>query len=146
MSTSGCVFCDILEGRAEASFVYRDERCAVFMDIQPVNPGHVLVVPSTHAADLDEVDPDEWARVGELARRVAGSMRGRMGIDAVNLILADGEAAGQEVFHTHLHVIPRRSGDGFGFRFPPEYRVLPDRARLQERADAIRAALLEHTG
>jgi len=137
-----CVFCEILAGRAEATFVYRDSVCAAFMDIQPVNSGHVLVVPIRHAPDLASTQPDEWSRVAEVGRRVAEALR-RSGIrcEGVNVFLADGAPAGQEIFHTHLHVFPRFTGDGFGLRFPESYRDLPSRDALEQTAAALKASL-----
>jgi len=137
-----CIFCEILAGRAEASFIYRDDQCAAFMDIQPVNEGHVLVVPARHEANLSEVSPSEWARVAEVGRRVAAALRvSAVPCEAVNLFLADGEAAGQEVFHSHLHVFPRFKADGFGLRLPEGYHNLPPRSELEARANDLRAAM-----
>lgn len=135
-----CVFCDIARGEGEASFPYEDERVFALMDIQPVTPGHLMVVPRRHAAclaDLDDADSDALLRV---ARRAAAALRASgLRCEGVNLFLADGEAAGQDVFHVHLHVLPRFEGDGFGLRFPPDYSVRP-RAELEEAAETIRRA------
>jgi len=137
-----CIFCDIVAGRADASFVYRDELCSAFMDIQPVNPGHVLVVPNGHASDLAETAPATWSRIAEVARKIGAVLRtSNVRCEGVNLFLADGEAAGQEVFHAHLHVFPRFSGDGFGLRFPDSYRDLPARAELQAVARSLESRL-----
>lgn len=137
-----CIFCEILAGRQTASQVYRDEICTAFMDIQPVNTGHVLVIPNRHAARLAGLDEDTGAQMFRVAHRIALAL-GRSGLpcEGVNLFLADGEAAMQEVFHVHLHVIPRYPGDGFGLRFSPEYFNLPGRAELDEAARKIRQAL-----
>lgn len=137
-----CIFCEILAGRAEATFLHRDSVCAAFMDIQPVNPGHVLVVPVRHAPDLSATHPEEWSRVAEVGRRVAEALReSAIRCEGVNLFLADGAPAGQEVFHTHLHVFPRFEGDGFGLRFSESYGDLPSRDALEETAAALRARL-----
>lgn len=144
MSPVACIFCEILAGRAEASFIYRDEVCAAFMDIQPVNRGHVLVVPTRHAADLGATHPGEWNRVADLGRLVAVALRvSDIRCEGVNLLLADGASAGQEVFHTHLHVFPRFAGDGFGLRFPESYRDLPPRRALKAAADSLSTSLKE---
>jgi histidine triad (HIT) family protein len=138
-----CLFCRILAGEIPGSIVLQEERCAAFLDIHPVNPGHLLVVPRRHAGGLADLDPEDAAAVMRAARRLAGAVR-RSGLecDGVNLHLADGEAAGQEIDHVHLHVIPRRRGDGFGLRLPPGYRTAaPDPAALAEVADAIGRAL-----
>ena len=143
--TDYCVFCQILAGKTDASFVYRDDVCAAIMDIQPVNPGHTLVIPTRHVVDLAGARPEEWAAVAETGRRVAAALRGATGVrcEGVNLLLADGAEAGQEVFHAHLHVIPRFEHDGFGLRFPSSYRNLPKRADLDAVASSITSVLAE---
>lgn len=137
-----CIFCKVLAGESEVSLVYQDEVCAAFMDIQPVNPGHLLVVPHRHAAHLADLREEEGARMFRVARRLAAALR-QSGVrsEGVNLFLADGEAAGQEVFHVHLHVFPRCDGDGVGFKFPPGYFQKPGRGELDEVAEKIRRAL-----
>jgi histidine triad (HIT) family protein len=137
-----CVFCRILAGELPGTFVYRDDDVAAFMDIQPVNPGHVLVVPVRHATYLADIDADAAGRLMAVAHRVVAALRASgMRCEGVNLFLADGEAAMQEVPHVHLHVFPRWRGDGFGLRFGPEYKHKPAREALEETATPIRAAL-----
>ena len=137
-----CVFCDIVAGRVPASVVYRDERVCAFMDIRPVNPGHLLVIPLVHAAGLTTLESGTGAQMFRVGQRLAEAIR-RSGVrcEGINFLLADGEAAGQEVFHVHLHVIPRYAGDGFGFRYGPDFGVLPDRTVLEATARAVREAL-----
>ena len=138
----GCVFCGILAGRLPASVVLRDGRCMAFMDIQPVNAGHVLVVPEDHAPRLADLPEDAGVHMFLTAQRVAAALYGSgLDCEGVNLFLADGEAAGQEVFHVHLHVFPRFDGDGFGLRFGPSYADRPGRRELEEAAERIRDAL-----
>ena len=137
-----CIFCDVLAGKSPASVVFRDGLCCAFMDIQPVNPGHVLVIPIAHAACLADLDEKSGAHMFKVAQRVAQALRDSgVKCEGVNLFLADGEAAGQEVFHVHLHVVPRYAGDGFGLRFGPEYGNRPPRAELDTIARKIRGAL-----
>ena len=137
-----CVFCGILAGKSPGSVVYRDELCVAFMDTQPVNAGHVLVVPLKHAAYLSDLDSPTAGHLMVVAQRIADALRqSRVRTEGVNLILADGAAAGQEVFHVHLHVIPRHAGDGFGFRFGPEYTNRPPREQLDAATAQIRDAL-----
>jgi diadenosine tetraphosphate (Ap4A) HIT family hydrolase len=109
-----CVFCAIVSGAADASVVHEDEHLIAFCDLMPVNRGHVLVVPKRHATELAELPEETGARMFPLAQRLAARIR-RSGLpaDGINLVLADGRAAGQSVFHVHLHVIPRVAGDGF---------------------------------
>ena len=139
-----CIFCRILAGQLPASFVYRDAHCAAFMDIQPVNPGHVLVIPVRHAAGLADLDAPTAGRVMQVGQRVAAALRASgIPCEGINLFLADGEVAMQEVFHVHLHVLPRFTGDGFGLRFGPNYAKLPPREALDEAATRIRGAVGE---
>ncbi len=135
-----CVFCRILAGTLPGSIVHRDDRCAAFMDIQPVNPGHLLVVPVRHAAYLAELDAPTAGRLMQVAQRLAAALRASgLRCDGVNLLLADGAAAMQEVFHVHLHVFPRFGGDAF--RLEADWSAAPSRAELDETAALTRAAL-----
>ena len=137
-----CIFCKILAGELEVSLVYRDEVCAAFMDIQPVNCGHLLVVPQRHAAYLADLKEEEGAQIFRVAQRLAAALR-QSGVkcEGVNFFLADGEAAMQEVFHVHLHVFPRYDGDGFGLKFPPSYFQKPEREELDAVAEKVKRAL-----
>ncbi len=135
------IFAKILRGEAPATFVHRDPLVSAFMDLQPVNPGHVLVVPNRPAASLAELDPETGAQLFRVAQRVAAALRASpLRCEGVNLFLADGAAALQGVFHVHLHVFPRYRGDGFGLRFGPHYAPQPRRA-LDEAGALIREAL-----
>ena len=144
-----CVFCGILAGTLPASVVYLDEVCCAFMDIQPVNPGHTLVVPLEHCASLSELSPETGSHLFAVGQRLAAALYASavsgesIRCEGVNLFLADGPAAGQDVFHVHLHVIPRYAGDGFGFRFGPGYTQRPPRSELDRRAGEIIAGLGE---
>jgi diadenosine tetraphosphate (Ap4A) HIT family hydrolase len=145
---SECVFCGILAGELAASVVYRDELCCAFMDIQPVNPGHLLVVPRQHAASLSELDPQTGSHMFAVAQRLAGALyraerapEASLRCQGINFFLADGPVAGQDVFHVHLHVIPRYARDRFGLRFGPSYGRRPPRKALDQAAGEIRAAL-----
>jgi histidine triad (HIT) family protein len=133
-----CIFCDILAGLAPANFVYHDDLCAAFMDIHPVNPGHVLVVPRNHAALLTDLDEASAGRILQVAQRVDAALRGSgLKCEAVNLFLADGREAGQEVMHVHLHVVPRFHGDGHHLRIHPAYFASPSPTDLEENATLI---------
>jgi histidine triad (HIT) family protein len=116
------------------------------MDIRPVNAGHLLVVPVRHAAYLADIDGDEAAALMRIGHAAAAALRGSgLPCEGVNLFLADGEAAMQEVFHVHLHVFPRFRGDGFGLKFSPEYYTRrPERSALDEIAARL-APLLRPT-
>ena len=134
-----CVFCRIVAGTAPASVVDESDSVVAFMDTRPVNEGHLLVIPKAHAESLGEVPPGVAEEVMRVAQRLAAVL-GPAGVphDGFNLFLADGAAAGQEVFHAHLHVIPRRTGDGF--RIEPTYGAPPTREQLDAIAARLRSA------
>lgn len=137
-----CIFCDILAGKAPASIVYQDAGCTAFMDIQPVNPGHILVVPNAHAANLADLDEETGAHMFRTSRRLAAALYSSgIKCEGVNFLLADGKSAGQEVFHVHLHVIPRFPGDGFGFKLSLRYLHKSPRRELDEIARKIKEAI-----
>ncbi|HTT53304.1 MAG TPA: HIT family protein [Streptosporangiaceae bacterium] len=132
-----CVFCAILAGRQPASFVYTGDDVVAFLDIRPLTRGHLLVIPRAHADRLETLDPAAGARMFSVAQQLAVRLR-RSGFgQGTDLFLADGAAAGQEVFHVHLHVIPRTQGDGFGLRARRPRRA-PARGELDATAGAIR--------
>ena len=134
MRTRGrCAFCDIVSGEEPASFVYGDDVVVAFMDVQPVNPGHVLVVPRSHLASLADLDDLTGARLFNVALRLERAIRDSgVRCEGINLFLADGESAGQEVLHAHLHVVPRFAGDSF--------RITCDRPEPRRRDDLDRVA------
>lgn len=134
-----CIFCEIAAGNAEASVVRETAHTIAFMDLQPVTPGHLLVVPKAHMPRLADIDPETSMELFEEARQIAGMVyASELSPEGVNLFLADGEVAGQEVFHAHVHVIPRYTGDGFGIKHPPGYPRRAERAELDEVAALIR--------
>lgn len=137
---SDCIFCEILKGTSPASFTYQDDTVVAFMDVQPITRGHMLVVPRAHAVLMSEVEETVAMRSFRVARRLGALVRTTLGAAGVNLFVADGEAAFQDVPHFHVHVIPRYPKDGFGLTFPAAYSKLPSRAELETIAEAIRAA------
>lgn len=133
-----CVFCAIVTGRLESSVVHDDDRVLAFMDLNPVSTGHLLVIPKAHAAFLADLHPEDGAAMFRVAQSLTAAVRASpLRSDGVNLFLADGEAAGQEVFHVHLHVLPRYPGDGFRLQVTSSQ---PSRADLDEVATRIRTA------
>ena len=139
---SECVFCNIIAGKSQATFVFQDDVVSAFMDLLPINRGHLLVIPNGHAVTLDDLDPATGAHMWQIAQRSAAAIRkSNVKCEGVNLLLADGEAAGQEVFHVHLHVIPRFSGDEFGFKRTPKADRLASREELEEVGEALREML-----
>ena len=122
-----CIFCKIIAGELPSSKVYEDENFFVFMDIQPVNKGHILIIPKKHTELISEMDPENIGKMMILGEKISTAVRkSKLKCEGINFLLADGEAAGQEVFHVHLHIIPRFKEDGFGFKFPEGYEDKPE--------------------
>lgn len=114
-----CIFCRIASGEIPSRKVYEDDLVVAFLDISPVSPGHVLVVPKEHFNPLWNVPDEVLARLLSVAKRIAkAQMDSALAPDGVNLFQTNGPAAGQTVFHVHFHVIPRKDGDGAGWTFP----------------------------
>jgi RNA polymerase sigma factor (sigma-70 family) len=136
-----CLFCDIVAQPEHSSIVQETDSILVLCDIHPVNPGHLLVIPKTHAAGLDDLDPSDGADMFAVAQRVAnGIRRTDLRCEGINLFLADGEAAFQEIFHIHLHVVPRYRGDSFRLD-SGQSTEQATREELDHVAATIRAAL-----
>ncbi|WP_161897513.1 HIT family protein [Gordonia spumicola] len=111
-----CVFCEIAADRSPAHIVYSDERVIAFLDRAPIARGHTLVIPRRHSSGLSDLDPSLGTPLFSAAQRIADAMKTPgFGADGVNLAVNDGRAAMQTVFHTHMHVVPRRSGDKLTF-------------------------------
>jgi histidine triad (HIT) family protein len=139
-AAQGCIFCAIVARRAEASVVYEDETAVAFMDLRPVTPGHLLVVPRKHAVGLEDLDEATSAHVWSVGHQMARAVRrSRMRCEGINVFVCDGEAAFQSVFHFHLHVIPRYTGDGWTIN--PESLVERERSLLDGDAQVIKNAI-----
>lgn len=136
-----CVFCEILAGRLPASFVYRDDRAAAFMDLRQAVDGHVLVVPLRHVPDIYELDEPTAAHLMTVAVRVAKALAADARPEGLNLWQSNGEAGGQEVPHVHLHVQPRREGDGILRLYRDGLPVAGERAHLDRLAERIASRL-----
>ncbi|MEM5521431.1 HIT family protein [Sulfitobacter sp. AS59] len=131
-----CIFCSIIAGQAPGHVLFRGQRVIGFLSLE----GHPLVVPLKHITSLKDLDDETGAEVFQSARRVASELQAVTGCDGVNLLLSDGPAAGQDVFHLHLHVKPRWHGD--------DVRLIWDTATASDNerkslADELRARLSE---
>ena len=114
-TNDGCIFCAIVAGRASAHRVAEDDRALAFMDLFPVAEGHTLVIPKDHAENVFEMEEEAMRAVAALARRVARAIRAEIAPDGLAVYQANGEAAGQTVWHYHQHLLPRRRGDPMSF-------------------------------
>ena len=134
---SNCTLCDLIARTIPVSVAYEDSTIFAFMDIKPVNYGHVVIIPKKHIVYLADLDEDTGAELFKATMKVAWAVRrSDVKCEAVNLFLADGEAAGQEEFHVHMHVIPRYKDDGFALRI--DYPERPTREDLDKLAEKIR--------
>jgi histidine triad (HIT) family protein len=136
-----CTFCDLIKGAAEVSICHEDSDAIAFMDIQPVNNGHVLVVPRAHYESMFEVPAELGSHLFKLTMSLAGAIRKVSGCEDMNIVVSSGEAAGQDEPHYHVHIIPRRIGDGFDIPLPFGGSAMPDRTLLDAYAARIGSAL-----
>lgn len=133
-----CTFCNLVQGAAEVSMCYEDADSIAFMDIQPVNPGHVLVVPRAHYESLLDVPEEVGAHLFRVTMQLAAAVRRVTGCDDMNIVVNSGAAAGQDEPHYHVHIIPRRKDDGFDIPLPFDGSSMPNRQQL----DAFAARIL----
>ena len=136
-----CTFCDLIHGAAEVSICYEDADAIAFMDIQPVNAGHVLVVPRQHYESLVDTPPELAKHLFDVSMQLANVVRNVTKCEDMNIVVNSGKTAGQDVFHYHVHLIPRREGDGFDIPLPFGGSEMPDRTVLDAVAVRIIAAL-----
>ena len=136
------IFSKIIAGDIPAYKIAENDQFFAFLDIFPLVEGHVLVVPKQQYRTLAELPPEVGAHLFVVGQKVAAAVRAsNPRVAGVNLFLADGTVAGQEIFHVHLHIIPRFAGDEFGFRFGPNYTNLPERHELDSIAAQIKQQL-----
>jgi histidine triad (HIT) family protein len=133
-----CVFCNIRDGKLPAMKVFEDDKTVCIMDINPLNPGHCLVVTKVHAATIWDVQPDDLQAAIATAKRVAVALKATLEPEGLNMLQANGPAAFQSVPHFHLHLIPRWTRDGKGF----DWGLVPgDRAEIAKTGENLRAIL-----
>jgi len=113
LSMEDCIFCKIISGIIPCDKIYEDEYTFAFLDIKPLNEGHTLVIPKEHHTDLMTAPKDVFVRVMETVHMLAPIIKDVTGADGINLGNNNGAPAGQVVFHLHIHIIPRRIGDGY---------------------------------
>ncbi|MGV0633380.1 HIT family protein [Mycolicibacillus trivialis] len=136
-----CVFCAVAAGAAPAVRIHEDDEFLAILDIRPFTRGHTLVIPKAHTVDLTDTPPETLAGMVTLGQRIARAARvSGLHADGNNLAINDGRAAFQSVFHIHLHVVPRRSGDRLAFVKGMLVRRDPDR---EQSGRILRAALAE---
>ena len=137
-----CVFCDIIKKKKPASIVFEDDLAIAFMDINPVTKGHLMVVPKKHCRVFSEMDEDTVMHLFKVALKVSQAVRkSDLKCEGLNLFMSEESVAMQDIFHCHLHIIPRYKGDGFGLRANFSRRTSQE--DLDEYAELIKKALKE---
>ncbi len=129
-----CIFCKLANGVFATNTVYEDDRFRAIMDISPAAEGHCLVIPKEHFENALDADPEVYGDAMKVAAKVAKGVKKALGCDGINVIQNNGEAAGQTVFHCHIHIIPRWKEDRIDFGY--EHLELTD-AELAKTADLI---------
>jgi len=107
-----CIFCKIIKGEIPSSKIYENDKVLAFLDIGPVNKGHTLVIPKKHFTNIFDIDEKVLDEVSRVVRKIAPAVKKAVNADGVNVMSSNGEAAGQVVMHSHIHIIPRFKNDG----------------------------------
>jgi histidine triad (HIT) family protein len=135
-----CIFCRVIKGELPSSKVYEDDEVLAFLDVNPINKGHVLVISKEHQQFIADLDEKKLGKMMIIANKINKAIRrSEIKTEAVNLLLSDGEVAGQEISHAHLHIIPRFKEDNFHFSFSNNEK--PTREDLDKTATEIKEKL-----
>ncbi len=137
MNDTNCLFCKIISGEIPCEKIYENETTLAFLDINPVNEGHTLVIPKNHYVNTLEAPEDTMIEIMKTVKKVAHCIEKGLGVSDFNLAMNNGATAGQVVFHAHMHVIPRHSGDGYELWHGRPY---PD-GKMQEIASKLKNAI-----
>ena len=138
MSEKDCIFCKIVRKEAPASIVYEDSKILAFMDIRPVSEGHTLIIPKQHYVDIFDTPEETLAATHIVTKKIASAVKKATKADGISIVQQNGKAAGQDIFHLHVHVIPRFEGKKMP-RF--EELELVERETLEKTAEKIRQTL-----
>lgn len=131
MKDENCIFCKLANGEIPTSTLYEDKEFRVILDASPASKGHALIIPKEHYTNLYELDDELASKVLVLAKKMITKLTGLLGCDGYNIVQNNGEAAGQTVFHFHMHLIPRYKDDGVGLGW-----------RMGELTDEVREEIL----
>ncbi|HET6441615.1 MAG TPA: HIT family protein [Phycisphaerae bacterium] len=129
-----CVFCKIVAGEIPCTKVFEDGLCLAFLDIGPISPGHTLLIPKAHYETIHQMPADEAAHLARHIPSLAAAVQKAVRAEGINVLQNNGACSGQEVFHVHVHLIPRWPEDGLGFRWPAKQA---DPEVLKQQAEAI---------
>ena len=133
-----CIFCKIIEGKIPSARIYEDGKVICFLDIMPANKGHCIVIPKNHSKDLSAMEDGDAEAAIKAARKVAKALSLSLGCQGFNLVMSNGLEAGQVVFHSHIHIVPRFKNDGLKIKWPhTKYKD----GEMKEYADKIKKFL-----
>ncbi len=132
-SSQDCIFCKIIAGEIPSFKLYEDDATLAFMDINPANDGHALVIPKHHAKDIHAVSDDSVSCTMITAKKIAAAVEKTVSPGGINLVQCNGPAAGQSVFHFHMHVLPRREGDDLKMNWGLTPGNMDDIGKLAEK-------------
>lgn len=130
---SDCIFCKIISGEIPSATIYEDDEFKAILDRFPSAEGHVLILPKNHVANIFEIDPAQAGRLFALAAKLARAIKEELGLEHMNVLQNNGTVAGQTVFHFHLHLIPRKEGDGIQVSWTPMDLTDEQIAAMQKR-------------
>lgn len=138
MQEKDCLFCRIINGEIPSTKIYEDDYVYAFLDIAPGQEGHTLVIPKKHSTNILSLDIEYGTKILEAIQKIAPAIMRAMEAEGFNIIQNNNEVAGQTVFHTHFHIIPRKPQDGMGLWSPNPYKTME---KMQETAKKIIDAL-----
>ncbi|RMD58425.1 HIT family protein [Candidatus Woesearchaeota archaeon] len=138
-----CIFCAIANGKVPSQKVYEDDKVAAVLDINPANPGHILIIPKSHVQIMPQMDEALAGHCGIMAKQLSGILISQLKVEGTSIFVANGAAAGQRAPHVMIHVIPRAQGDGVGLSIP-ENKVKPE--LLLQITERLSPAIEKHFG
>ncbi|MFH1324832.1 MAG: HIT family protein, partial [Nanoarchaeota archaeon] len=131
-----CIFCQIISGKVQSRKIYEDDKCLAILDINPSNPGHILLLPKEHYSIMPQVPEEEIAHLFIIAKTVSNAALRSLGIQGTNIIVQNGIAAGQKAQHFMIHVIPRKEGDGINFELPKKKMSEDDLESIKQKLES----------
>lgn len=138
MIDEACIFCKIVRRQALSSTIYENDAVMVFLDIRPLYMGHTLVIPKAHYVDIFDIPEDLLSQIHVIAKQISFAVKKATGANGISMIQQSGKAAGQDIFHIHVHVVPRFEGQ----KLPPFSELKEvERAKLDEMAKKIKQHL-----
>ena len=132
-----CIFCEIAGGAMPAMKIYESDAVIAFLDITPVNPGHVLLAPKKHSRNILDIKPEDMREIADALPPISKAVKEGVNADGVNIHINNEAAAGQKVFHTHIHIIPRFENDGLTMWRGEAYEKEEEKASVAQNIRAV---------